>query len=66
MYAAALTLMTSLLQAPPSPVNPDAVEVFRCDFEQDTDRNYFMSPDEAKEYGLIDKVYEPPKVGKKK
>ena len=26
--------------------------------EKDTDRNYFMSPDEAKEYGLIDKVYE--------
>ena len=25
--------------------------------EKDTDRNYFMSPDEAKEYGLIDKVY---------
>ena len=26
--------------------------------EKDTDRNFFMSPDEAKEYGLIDKVYE--------
>jgi ATP-dependent Clp protease protease subunit len=26
--------------------------------EKDTDRNYFMSPDEAKAYGLIDKVYE--------
>jgi len=26
--------------------------------EQDTDRNFFMSADEAKEYGLIDKVYE--------
>mgnify|MGYP000638655129 CR=1 FL=1 len=26
--------------------------------EKDTDRNYFMSPDEAKDYGLIDKVYE--------
>jgi len=25
--------------------------------EKDTDRNYFMSPDEAKEYGLIDKIY---------
>jgi ATP-dependent Clp protease protease subunit len=25
--------------------------------ETDTDRNFFMSPDEAKEYGLIDKVY---------
>jgi len=26
--------------------------------EKDTDRNFFMSPDEAREYGLIDKVYE--------
>jgi ATP-dependent Clp protease protease subunit len=26
--------------------------------EKDTDRNFFMSADEAKEYGLIDKVYE--------
>ncbi|MEA3296544.1 MAG: ATP-dependent Clp endopeptidase proteolytic subunit ClpP [candidate division Zixibacteria bacterium] len=26
--------------------------------EKDTDRNYFMSPDEAREYGVIDKVYE--------
>ncbi len=26
--------------------------------EKDTDRNYFMSPEEAKEYGLIDKVYD--------
>jgi ATP-dependent Clp protease protease subunit len=26
--------------------------------EKDTDRNFFMSPEEAKEYGLIDKVYE--------
>lgn len=26
--------------------------------EKDTDRNYFMSPDEAKGYGLIDKIYE--------
>lgn len=25
--------------------------------EADTDRNFFMSPDEALEYGLIDKVY---------
>ena len=25
--------------------------------EKDTDRNNFMSPDEAKEYGLIDKIY---------
>ncbi|MDH3889531.1 MAG: ATP-dependent Clp endopeptidase proteolytic subunit ClpP [candidate division Zixibacteria bacterium] len=26
--------------------------------EKDTDRNFFMSPEEAREYGLIDKVYE--------
>ncbi len=26
--------------------------------EKDTDRNFFMSPNEAKTYGLIDKVYE--------
>ncbi|MEZ5360614.1 MAG: ATP-dependent Clp endopeptidase proteolytic subunit ClpP [Candidatus Zixiibacteriota bacterium] len=26
--------------------------------EEDTDRNYFMSAHEAKEYGIIDKVYE--------
>ena len=26
--------------------------------EQDMDRNYWMTPEEAKEYGLIDKVYE--------
>ena len=26
--------------------------------EEDTDRNYFMSPEEAKDYGIIDKVYE--------
>ncbi|HOP08285.1 MAG TPA: ATP-dependent Clp endopeptidase proteolytic subunit ClpP [candidate division Zixibacteria bacterium] len=26
--------------------------------EKDTDRNFFMSPEEAKEYGIIDKVYE--------
>lgn len=25
--------------------------------EKDTDRNYFMSPEEAKNYGIIDKVY---------
>ncbi len=25
--------------------------------EKDTDRNFFMSPEEANEYGLIDKVY---------
>jgi ATP-dependent protease ClpP protease subunit len=27
--------------------------------EKDTDRDYFMSPDEAKEYGLIDEVLVP-------
>jgi len=27
--------------------------------EQDTDRNFFMAPDESKEYGLIDTVFEP-------
>ena len=26
--------------------------------EHDTDRNFFMSPEEAKEYGIIDEVYE--------
>lgn len=26
--------------------------------EEDTDRNYFMSANEAKDYGIIDKVYE--------
>ena len=26
--------------------------------EADTDRNFFMSPEEAKEYGLIDKIYQ--------
>ncbi|MFZ5980434.1 MAG: ATP-dependent Clp endopeptidase proteolytic subunit ClpP [Candidatus Zixiibacteriota bacterium] len=26
--------------------------------EKDTDRNYFMAPSEARDYGLIDKVYE--------
>ncbi|MBN1212743.1 MAG: ATP-dependent Clp endopeptidase proteolytic subunit ClpP [candidate division Zixibacteria bacterium] len=26
--------------------------------EKDTDRNFFMAPGEAKDYGLIDKVYE--------
>jgi len=25
---------------------------------KDTDRNYFMSPDEAKEYGLVDEVFQ--------
>ena len=27
--------------------------------EQDTDRNFFMAPDESKEYGFIDTVFEP-------
>lgn len=34
--------------------------------EIDTDRNYFMSPDEAKDYGLIDRVYESKKDETKK
>lgn len=34
--------------------------------EHDTDRNFFMSPFEALEYGLIDKVYERPIDKKKK
>ena len=25
---------------------------------KDTDRDYFMSPEEAKEYGLVDEVFE--------
>ncbi|HUU47044.1 MAG TPA: ATP-dependent Clp endopeptidase proteolytic subunit ClpP [Acidobacteriota bacterium] len=33
--------------------------------EHDTDRNFFMSPEEAKEYGIIDTVYEK-KVTQKK
>jgi ATP-dependent Clp protease protease subunit len=33
--------------------------------EHDTDRNFFMSPEEAKEYGIIDEVYEK-KVTQKK
>jgi len=28
--------------------------------EIDTDRNFFMSPEEAKDYGIIDKVYDSP------
>lgn len=34
--------------------------------EKDTDRNYFMSPEEAKEYGLIDKIYGAKPVEKQK
>lgn len=33
--------------------------------EKDTDRDYFMSPDEAREYGLIDSVFEARKVNSK-
>jgi ATP-dependent Clp protease protease subunit len=32
--------------------------------EKDTDRDYFMSPQEAKEYGIIDEVIEPKKIKK--
>ena len=32
----------------------------RREVMQDTDRDYFMSPDEAKEYGIIDEVYTVP------
>ncbi|MDX9858710.1 MAG: ATP-dependent Clp endopeptidase proteolytic subunit ClpP [candidate division Zixibacteria bacterium] len=34
--------------------------------EKDTDRNYFMSANDAKEYGIIDKVYEFPSTKKTK
>lgn len=34
--------------------------------EKDTDRNYFMSAHDAKEYGIIDKVYEFPSTKKLK
>ncbi len=33
--------------------------------EKDTDRNFFMGPEEAQEYGLIDKVYESKRHEKK-
>ncbi len=33
--------------------------------EKDTDRNYFMSPEDARAYGLIDKVYESKREEKK-
>jgi ATP-dependent Clp protease protease subunit len=34
--------------------------------EKDTDRNFFMSAEEARDYGIIDKVYEPAIKGKDK
>ncbi len=34
--------------------------------EADTDRNFFMSAEEARKYGIIDKVYEMPAKGAKK
>ena len=34
--------------------------------QQDTDRDYFMSAEEAKEYGIVDEVISPTKQGKKK
>lgn len=34
--------------------------------QADTDRNFFMSPGEAQEYGIIDKVYESKSGAKKK
>jgi len=34
--------------------------------EKDTERNFFMSPTEAQEYGLIDKVYDSERQEKKK
>lgn len=33
--------------------------------EKDTDRNYFMSPEDAKDYGLIDKIYVSKRLEKK-
>ena len=33
--------------------------------EKDTDRNFFMSPEEAQKYGIIDKVYESKRQQKK-
>ena len=33
--------------------------------EKDTDRNFFMSPDEAKQYGIIDSILEAKKKSKK-
>lgn len=37
-----------------------------ADIERDTDRDYFMSPDEAKVYGLVDEVITTEPVDKKK
>lgn len=34
--------------------------------EQDTDRDYFMTADEAKKYGLIDKIFTGKKISEKK
>jgi len=34
--------------------------------EKDSDRDYFMSPEEAKDYGLIDEILEEAKIEKKK
>ena len=33
--------------------------------EQDTDRDYYMSPEEAKEYGIVDEIILPLKKSKK-
>jgi ATP-dependent Clp protease protease subunit len=30
--------------------------------EEDTDRDYFMTPEEAQEYGLLDEIIRPKKV----
>lgn len=34
--------------------------------ERDSDRDYFMSAEEAKEYGIIDEIYRPQKISSKK
>ena len=33
--------------------------------EKDTDRDFFMSSDEAKKYGIVDDIYRPKKIAKK-
>ena len=33
--------------------------------EKDTDRDFFMSADEAKKYGIVDDIYRPKKTAKK-